>query len=493
MNKSISTRRQFLKQITFGTAASLFLNRTFGATHNESRPNFVLIMGDDISIDDFGCYGHPHIRTPNVDKLAASGMRFTNAYLTTSQCSPTRCSVITGRYPHNTGAPELHMHLPQGQPLFPLVLKDAGYYTASVGKWHLGSYPKRAFSFRAGGKGPGGQTNWISALQKRPKDKPFFFWFSSYDAHRRWSTDEHATPHKQSDAVIPPYMADMPGTRKDLAQYYDEVHRLDRYVGKIVEELQQQNVLENTIIIFMADNGRPFPRCKTWLYDSGIKTPFIVQWPKAINKAPAVCNSLISAIDIAPTILELAGLQPPCAIQGISFAPLLKDPAKQIRQYAFAEHNWHDQAAHERMVRWKNYVYIRNAHPELDNLVAAQFIDLSYKDMFTLREQGKLTTAQADIFAAPRPPEALFDTDTDYHQTKNLVNDPTHKETLEHMRSILDKWQNTTGDTVPEELTPDRFDRKTAKKKSKGLIPPKRGTIPGSEKNAQQINNPGPR
>ena len=106
--KDLNTRRNFLKQITFGTAASIFLNSTFANTTNESRPNFILIMGDDISIDDFGCYGHPHIRTPNVDKLADNGMRFTNAYLTTSQCSPTRCSVITGRYPHNTGAPELH-------------------------------------------------------------------------------------------------------------------------------------------------------------------------------------------------------------------------------------------------------------------------------------------------------------------------------------------------------------------------------------------------
>ncbi|MHC4216783.1 MAG: heparan N-sulfatase, partial [Planctomycetota bacterium] len=107
-------------------------------------------------------------------------------------------------------------------------------------------------------------------------------------------------------------------------------------------------------------------------------------------------------------------------------------------------------------------------------------------------DQQKLTPAQADIFAAPRPPEALFDTATDYHQTKNLVNDPTYKETLEHMRSILDKWQNTTGDTVPKDLTPDRFDRKTGEKKFKGLNPPKRATIPGSEKNAQKINNPGP-
>ncbi len=103
------------------------------------------MIGDDISVEDFGCYGHPNIRTPNVDKRAGGGIRFTNAYLTTSQCSPTRCSIITGRYPHNTGAPELHTELPRGQRMFPAMLREAGYYTAAAGKWHLGEYAKSAF------------------------------------------------------------------------------------------------------------------------------------------------------------------------------------------------------------------------------------------------------------------------------------------------------------------------------------------------------------
>ncbi|TFG50354.1 MAG: heparan N-sulfatase [Candidatus Brocadiia bacterium] len=494
MSEKIINRRTFMKGLALGAAAAL-ANRCQAAEPylTTPPPNFVLIIGDDISVDDFGCYGHPHIRTPSIDKLAKGGVRFTNAYLTASQCSPTRCSLITGRYPHNTGAPELHMPLPAGQPMFPLKLKEAGYYTVAAGKWHLGSYPKAAFSHRIGEAGPGAEDNWVNCLRERPRDKPFFMWFAATDAHRPWQPDGEAQPHKPSDAVIPPYMADAEGTRRDLAQYYDEVQRLDRYAGLVVAELQQQEVLENTVIMFMADNGRPFPRCKTWLWDSGIKMPLIVHWPKGVAIPGSACNSLVSMVDIGPTILALAGLEKPSAMQGVSFAQLLKDPNRQIREYVFAEHNWHDQAAHERMVRWKNYVYIRNAHPELDNLTAAHWDCPSYKDLFSLREQGKLSPAQAEIFRSPRPGEFLFDVSRDYHQINNIANDPTCKEVLEHLRKCMDKWQQATGDTVPTKLTPDRFDRKTGKTLSKGLVPAERGTIPGSERDAQNINDPGPR
>jgi arylsulfatase len=381
---------------------------------------------------------------------------------------------------------------PEGQPLFPLKLKEAGYYTAAAGKWHMGRHPKGAFTRRAPEAGPGSEDNWVTCLRERPQDRPFFMWFASTDAHRSWQPDKEAQPHKPADAVIPPYMADLPDTRNDLARYYDEVQRLDRYVGLVVAELKRQHVLDNTLILFMADNGRPFPRCKTWLYDSGIKTPFIVHWPNGIPKTRGVCDSLISVIDIAPTILELAGLPAPSSMQGVSFAPLLKDPSRQIRRYVFAEHNWHDQTAHERMVRWKNYVYIRNACPHLDNLVAAHWNDLSYRDIFRLRAEGKLTPAQADVFRSPRPAEALFDVTHDHHQLDNIADDPNHNKALDHLRKQMDQWQRRTGDTVPQQLTQDRFDRQTGQPLFNSLLPPKRGTIPGSERDAQNINDPGP-
>ena len=291
MNRKKSTRREFLTKTVIGATGVTLLSCT-STKHSQSSksslPNFILIISDDTSVDDFGCYGHPHIRTPNIDKLAVDGIQFTNAYLSTSQCSPSRCSIISGRYPHNHGAPELHQPLPENQPMFPLELRKAGYYTVAAGKWHMGKYARKAFDrvydggsfvekasneLFGGDNDPGGEERWLQCLQQRPKNKPFLMWFASKDAHRGWQKDELGEKHNQADAIIPPYMADMEGTRTDLAFYYDEIQRLDRYVGLVVKELKKQQVLDNTVIMFMADNGRPFPRCKTWLYDSGIKTP----------------------------------------------------------------------------------------------------------------------------------------------------------------------------------------------------------------------------
>ena len=145
-------------------------------------------------------------------------------------------------------------------------------------------------------------------LQERPKDKPFFMWFASYDAHRNWDEAIFLERHDPDKVNIPKYLAEGQGTRQDIARYYDEIARLDYHVGEIEKELEKQGVADNTIIIFMADNGRPFPRCKTRVYDSGMKTPFIIKWPQGIKEAGKVCNSLVSAIDIAPTILELCNV-----------------------------------------------------------------------------------------------------------------------------------------------------------------------------------------
>jgi arylsulfatase len=492
INNSIS-RREFLRTLAT-TATGLAVSSQVSAKNTESvRPNVILIIGDDISVDDFGCYGHPSIRTPNIDELAAEGLRFTNAYLTTSQCSPTRCSVITGRYPHNTGAPELHTPLPEGQVMFPAILRQAGYYTAAAGKWHMGNYAKSAFD-KIVDSGPGGEERWVQCLQQRPKDKPFFMWFASHDAHRGWSKDKGAEPHSLEDAVIPPYLIDTPAVRKDIAQYYDEVQRLDRYTGEMVKELRKQGIFDNTCIFFMADNGRPFPRCKTRLYDSGIKTPFVVHWPGGLENGSAVCHSLVSVIDIAPTILELVGLKPTQSFQGVSMMPLLADPASSIRNYVFAEHNWHGQIAHERMVRHGSYIYIRNAHPQLPQICGLD-AQCPQKELRALADQGKLISAQMDPLLEPRPAEELFALNDDPHQINNLVRDPKHSKVLGILRELMDEWQRRTGDTTPplDKATPDRYDRRTGKPVHGKSGRPKGGVVPGQTTRASQINDPGPR
>ncbi len=492
--KNLSSRRAFLRRTALGAIGLAFSSRAIAEKIEYSQPNIILIIGDDISAADFGCYGHPHIRTPNIDKLAGKGLRFTNAYLTTSQCSPTRCSVITGRYPHNTGAPELHTGLPKGQVMFPAILKQAGYYTAAAGKWHMGNYARRAFDKIVGG-GPGGEERWVQCLQQRPKDKPFFMWFASYDAHRPWDQDKQAKPHTAEDAVLPPYLIDTLSVRKDMAKYYDKVQRLDRYTGSVVKELRKQGVLANTCIIFMADNGRPFPRCKTRLYDSGIKTPFVVHWPAGLKQKAKVSYSLVSAIDIAPTILELAGLKSPKTFQGISMKPLLVDPNAAIRKYVFAEHNWHAQIAHERMIRHGDYVYIRNAHRQLPQIIALISACPNLKELRELAKAGKLTPAQMDPLLAPRPAEELFNVSDDPHQIENIAADPRHHKTVDDLRKLMDEWQSRTGDTVPplDKATPDRYDRRTGKPIHGKSGRPTGGIVPGQTTGAEKINDPGPR
>lgn len=428
---------------------AVFFAASLGCFANaEQPPNVVLFIADDVSAEDLGCYGHPSIKTPNIDRLAAQGMRFENAYLTTSSCSPSRCSIISGRYPHNHGAPELNIDLPANQPKFPKLLRADGYYTLLSGKHHMGDDTDDAFEKISEGEGLGKEEDWVECVQKRPKDKPFFMWFASSDAHTPHRINDDAPKYRPSDTMVPPYMYDAPGIRKKLAAYYHEVSRFDAYVGKVVAELEKQKVLDNTIIIVMADNGRPFVRAKTRLYDSGIKTPLVVYHPKLV-KPGLVSKSLVSSIDVSATVLELTGLGKDPRMQGISFAPILAYPKATIRDIAFSEHNWHVTQAHERMVRTGDYLYIKNNFPNQPHREGRD------KELLKAYEAGKLTDAQANIFRNPSPEEELFKVSNDPDQLTDLARNPEYRGVLEKMRGLLALWTEQTGDTIPADPTPD--------------------------------------
>ncbi|WP_240676122.1 sulfatase family protein [Botryobacter ruber] len=448
----------------------------------KDAPNFVLIIGDDIGADDIACYGNKEVKTPNIDRLAKEGLRFTNAYVATSSCTPSRASIISGRYPHNTGAAELHTVMPNEIALFPELLQQAGYYTAQAGKWHLGEPPKRAFHklhLNQKQNGNGGEDMWVTTLQERPKDKPFFLWLAADDAHRPWGENPFSGTHTPDQVTPPPYMANAAPTRADMAKFYDEVTRFDHFIGKVEEELKKQGVLDNTIILVMGDNGRPFPRAKTRVYDSGMRTPFVIKWNKGITKKGAVSESLVSAIDIAPTFLELAGVKSGPNFQGKSFSVLLKNPSQPFRNYVFSEHNWHDLEAMERMVRTKDFLYVLNLRPHLANSDPGTSTTPALKDLQNLRDAGKLTAAQADIFLAPRPQEELFDHRKDPLQLNNVAGQPAYAKKLEELRKVMQQWQTETADTDPGNLTKDWYDRETGKAlETKGV----RGNMPGGEK-----------
>lgn len=458
----------------------------------QQRPNIILIIADDVSWDDIGCYGNTAIRTPNLDRLANDGIRFTNAFVTSSSCSPSRSSIITGRYPHNTGAAELHTPLPSHLSFFPELLKNSGYYTAQAGKWHEGPHTRRAYDTLIAGdiNGDGGEDQWMSLLKGRPKEKPFFFWFAPFDAHREWQEDKVNGPYPPSEVIVPPTLVDTEETRTDLAAYYTELERLDSYVGHLEKELQAQEIGDNTMIIFMADNGRPFPGSKTRLYDRGVKTPFIIKWPKGITNAGTQCSSLVSSIDIAPTLLTIANVPLTETIQGRSFAGLFKSPEKKFRNYVFTEHNWHDYEAYERAVRTTKFLYVFNGRPEFANQGPLDAVNSpSFKALMKAKGDGKLTPIQEDLFLSPRPSKEFFDVVRDPLQQLNIVGDKEYAGDVRKLEKILKRWQDQTGDTHPVNLTKDWYGRVNGETL---LEKDKRGEMPGKANGAERINKGGP-
>lgn len=493
--------------------------RPTSAKASDDRPNFLVFIADDVSWNDFGCYGNGAARTPHIDRLAKNGLKFNNAFLTASSCSPSRASIMTGRYPHNNGdASELHRPWAAHLPTFPGLLRANGYYTTQAGKFHMDQNKqadgtkKLTDAFDRAEKrtnlpgNSGGHGNWVKVTRERPMDKPFFFWFAAIDAHRgwdgdrEWNEDMYGPMHRPEDVIVPPFMVDTPKTRADLVSYYNEVTRFDHFIGLVIDELEEQNALENTMIIVMADNGRPFPRAKTRLHDSGMKTPFIVHWPAGIKNGGADRNALVSVIDIAPTFLELADVPAAETMQGVSILPVIKSDAS-VRKYAFSEHNWHDYEAHGRSVRdSEGWIYIRNARPQRGWIGPADSVSSpSHQDLQKGQAAGTLTKAQADVLLEPRPAEEMYRSPTDPLQINNLVTDTEAATRLEKLRKIMDQWQKETGDSVPVNFSRDYFDRVTGYtdsatgKQITQIREHVSGDAPGFDRGADQINAPGPR
>jgi arylsulfatase A-like enzyme len=460
----------------------------------DNRPNIILIIADDMNWDDCGAYGHPSIRTPNIDRLAKHGLKFQHAYLTTNSCSPSRSSIITGKYPHNTGAEQLHWPLPEGSQTFAMALKKAGYYTAAAGKWHLGDAirdhfdkiyeaSKAGFVLPSGKDGqagkmvakqPSGCEDWERALDERPNGKPFLMWLAALDPHREYTAGSLAPPHCIEDVVVPPHLPDTPEVREDLRLYYDEIGRLDNYVGKVVDKLEQQGVAKNTIVIFISDNGRPFPRDKTSLYDGGIRTPWIVRWPDRIRPNTNT-NALVSAVDIAPTLLELAGVKAIKGFEGLSFADVLADASNNHREYAFAEDHWHDYEDHARSVMTNRFKLIRNDYIDLPATPSADAgRGLTWQAMLRLDQKNQLPIHQRGCFVTPRPKWELYDLQRDPGELSNCFDDKAYARVRTELTVALKNWADETGDYLPSRRTPDEFDRVTGKPDHSVRVRPRR-------------------
>ena len=284
-------------------------------------------------------------------------------------------------------------------------------------------------------------------------------WLASLDPHREYSEGALDPPHRVEDVIVPAHLPDTPEVREDLRLYYDEIGRLDQYVGKVMAKLKEQDVDENTVVLFISDNGRPFPRDKTTLYDGGVRTPWIVRWPGSIQ-AGETTNALVSSVDIASTFVELAGGS--FDSEGKSFAAVLKDPQLGHREFAFAEDHWHDFEDHSRSLMTQQYKLIRNDYIDLPPTPSADAgRGLSWQAMLKLHADKQLPLHQQTCFLAPRAPWELYDLQRDPGELVNVITHPAYASVRKRLQQAMVDWTEETKDFIPTKRTPDEFDRIT--------------------------------
>lgn len=424
-----------------------------------TKPNIIVFIADDAGAGHFGIYGSSAAVTPNIDALGRTGLVADQAILTTPQCSPSRISILSGMHPHATGAEDLHSPLPAGIDLLPHYLKQAGYYTGAMKKMHLGPEGEAQFDWYRD------NLTSIEEFLDASGESPFFMWVGFSDPHRPYRPSKTPSVTKRSDIVIPQWMIDSENTREELGLYYDEIARMDRDVGAMMEAIRRRGLGENTLAIVISDNGAPFPREKGTLYDTGIRTPFIANWPGRIS-AGMRHNKLISVIDMAPSLMSLAGLATPLHFHGRDMSAGLIDPEKLTRQYSFSQRNWHNADEHMRSIRSPRFKLIRNSYLDQQHGTAADIGGgAAFKDLLKAKESGELTPQQQQIFAKPRPQYEFFDLRRDPNELVNRYGADEYRDTIIEMTARLDQWRLDTHDH-PESVRrrPDNVSRETAEK-----------------------------
>lgn len=406
-----------------------------------TKPNVLWIYGEDLS-PDLGCYGTPAVATPNIDKLAEEGTRFSNAFVTCPVCSPSRSALITGTYQTHFDA---HNHrsnrdkpLRSDMKLITDCFREAGYFTCNSPGPPYNRRGKTDFNFQR--NNPFDGIDW----RERADDQPFYAQINIPDTHRTFKPDPER-PINPDDVALPPYYPDHPLIRKDWTLYLETIQLLDKKVGRILKRLDDEGLTENTIVFFISDHGRAHIRCKQFLYDGGIHIPLIVRWPDNIA-AGAVSDELVSGIDFMPTSLSLTDIDIPEYVQGQVF---LGEDAT-TRDAIFAARDRCDGTDDRiRCIRTKDYKLIRNYHPELPYMQFNAYKKNQYPLwtlIHVLAEKGELTDAQQHFLQQTRPKEELYDLRNDPYEVNNIANDKKNNNVLNDLRNRLDSWIESTGD-----------------------------------------------
>jgi N-sulfoglucosamine sulfohydrolase len=453
-------------------AAALISDGAFARETN--RPNIVLVVSDDHGLDALGCYGNPIIKTPNLDALAAEGVRLTNAFCTSASCSASRSVILSGLYNHANGQYG-HQHSYHHFISFshikslPVMLAEAGYRTARIGKYHVA--PEAVYKFdvalRGNSRSPVQMADNCRDFISGDDDKPFFLYFCTSDPHRGGGkanelpgrpdrfgnrpkggypgVDE--VEYDPEDVVVPPFLPDLPECRAELAQYYQSVSRVDQGVGRLINNLKQAGKYDNTVVIYISDNGVAFPGAKTTLYEPGMNLPCIVRDPRQSSRG-ITCDALVNFADLAPTILDYAGALPgPDSLQGRSFRPALDQEHPEGWDETYASHTFHEITMYYpmRVVRQRRYKLIWNIAHGLDYPFASD-LWASATWQATIRTGRKYYGKRTVEAYLHRPQFELYDLENDPHEVENLAHSPGHQRILNELKSRLKAFQKRTKD-----------------------------------------------
>lgn len=435
-------------------------------TKQNSHPNIMVIMGDDLTFSDLRAYGGTVAKTPNLDRLAAEGICMDNMFTSTAMCAPTRQQIMTGLYPVRNGAYPNHSQVYPTTKSVAHYLQNLGYNTGLIGKKHFGPEKSFPYDFLGGRDGDNGKGQDIDLKKaedyiKKSAGKPYFLMVTSNQTHTPWNRGD-ASVYPASKIKIPAGFEDTPLTRQSLSKYYAEITYLDSLVGVCLDIVERSGQKDNTIVIFTSEQGNSFPFGKWTCYDKGLQTAFIVRWPNRI-KAGSRSPAMTQYVDVVPTLIDMAGGDPLkintgtkdaegyTGFDGKSFQKVLLGQSDHFRDYVFGVHTTRgiingSEAYAIRSARNNKYLYIHNLNYK--NTFSNALINTAmFKSWSAKNPNGRA------LFYQQRPEEELYDVQKDPAQLNNLAAQGSLAKEKEALKTALANFMKQQGDQgIPTEM-----------------------------------------
>lgn len=459
-------RRDFIK-LGVCTAAFPFLN---AQAKTAGKPNLLFIIADDCTFRDIGCYGG-QAHTPNIDKLAAEGMRFTHCFQAAPMCSPTRHNIYTGQYPVKTGAYPNHTFAKEGTKSVVQYLKPLGYRVALSGKQHIGPEEVFPFEYLPDKKNPDFKVVDHFIADCKENDTPFNLYLCSNEPHSPWDKGD-PSQYDADKLTLPPNFVDTPETRENMTRYLAEITYFDGQVGEALALLDKHELTDNTLVIVVSEQGSSFPFGKWTCYDTGLQSAFISRWPGRIQPG-AISDAMIEYSDILPTFVEAAGGAPAPELDGKSLLPVLLGDKQGHKKYVFGEmttrsiNNGSDYYG-IRSIRSRQFKYIWNFTPDVlfKNVCVESDI---FQSWIAKAAKGDAEAAEKVKRYQQRPEEELYDVIKDPYEWNNLAENPEYASRKKELKAALLQWMEEMGDKGQQtELDAFEHQHKTRVFKRKG-------------------------